>query len=320
MKPKLLRLLVSLLLSAVILYLLYRKVDFPEFSRGLGSVDLPWLLLLIPGALIVTALRGIRWGYLAGWDQGAAAAVRALFISRAGNNLLPFRVGDLLRMQFARDEGGVSYSASSAAILAEMVIDIGFLCVFGTLLFVLTVTHGEVAVATAGAALITLLFLWLLTRESGGSEHSGGISLLLFRFRRQLRRAFSIQRLPRALLLSSLIWLASFGSVYGGLRLMLPEVSLAGLLCAVVLIFFAAMIPSAPGFVGTYHAAVAGAIVFMGFDFQSFSALPVVMHLSQFIVQVIAGLLVGYSYIFRNDWKKAREGMRSVRTILLGTK
>lgn len=318
MKSNKVKLVASFLVSAIILYLLYRKVNFPQFLQSLSQVRLVWLLILVPGSLSVTALRGIRWGHLAGWNRGVSGSVKALFISRAGNNILPFRVGDLLRIQFARDEGGVSYSASSAAVLVEMVIDLGFLCLFGILLFALTVSHGEIVLVAVSVALIMAVVLWVLSRDDGEPCHTRGFRALIGRLRKQLRKTLSSQRLPRALLLSLMIWSVSFLSVYGGLRLMLPQVSIAGLLCAVVLIFFTAMVPSAPGFIGTYHASVAGAIVFMGYEFQPLSALPVVMHLSQFIVQVAGGLLVGYGYIFKNDWTKTREGIRSLKATIFG--
>jgi len=316
-KPiRLLRRLLPYVLSLAFLVILYARTDWTSFLDSLGEIDLYWLGAMIITSLAVSVLRGIRWGVLCRWEHGGAGPVKALFISRAGNNLLPLRIGDLVRIQYAKDRGGVSYGAGTSGVFLELVIDLGVLSVLGLVFCFTTGTFLVIAViALCIMAMLGAGLFYLHGRKDTPGKVGGGLfSALMLRFADRLRGLTFSRSLVHGLLLTIPVWAATLLSTYAGFRLFLPHVSLIGLFGGLVLIFFSATIPSAPGFIGTYHAAVGAAIIMMGYQFAEYAALPVVLHMTQYLVQTVVGLMFGFGYIFRNDWSRTREAILSLRT------
>jgi len=71
-------------------------------------------------------------------------------------------------------------------------------------------------------------------------------------------------------------------------------------LYALLLIFFVTSaivsVPSAPGYVGTYHAATIGILIFLGLDLPKAQALAVIMHAVGFIILTALGLVYYLKY------------------------
>jgi len=298
-------------LSTGFLAMLYARTDWGAFVDSLGQMDLAWMGIMVCTSMAVSVLRGIRWGVLCGWRRGGSAPVKALFISRAGNNLLPLRIGDLVRIQYARDRGGVSYAAATSGVFLELVIDLAVLSVLGLVFCFATGTFLVIgAVALCLLVVLGAGLLYLRGRKDRPAGEAGGrFGALMARFADRLHGLTFSRSLPMGLLLSVPVWAVTLLSTYAGFRMMLPHVSLLGLFGGMVLIFFSATIPSAPGFIGTYHAAAGAAVLMMGYRFEDYSALPVVLHMTQYVTQTVAGLLFGFGYIFRNDWSRTREAI-----------
>jgi len=312
---KLLRRLIPVAVSLSFLGVLYARTDWSTFAASMADIDLKWLLVMIPCTLATGVFRGIRWGVLSRWKSGGAGPVKALFISRAGNNLMPFRIGDLVRIQYAKDKGSVPYTASVSGVFLELVIDMGILSVMGIVFSLVTGSFPVIAVISAAVMLMLAAgLLYLHGRGTdGSSKPRGWLPSLLLRLTARLRGLTFSRSLVTGLLLSVPLWCMTLFSTYAGFRMLLPHVSMMGLFGGVVLIFLSATIPSAPGFIGTYHAAVGAAIILMGYDFAGYSALPVLLHGTQYIVQTVVGLAFGFSYIFRNNWSTARETILAVK-------
>ena len=115
----------GLLISAVFLYIAFREIQFTELWRTLAQVQFWWLL---PGLLFyfsAVLLRTWRWRYLL--KPLRPVSMQTLFpivaIGYMGNDVFPFRMGELLRAVVLKRRERVSISASLATIVVERIFD-----------------------------------------------------------------------------------------------------------------------------------------------------------------------------------------------------
>lgn len=112
---------VSLLFAGLFIY----RVDPRHMVRALVEAD---YFLAIPGALIYAAamfLRSIRWRYLVRpiVKTSAPRLFPILVIGYTVSNLLPLRVGELVRAYYLGEEEKVSKTAALATVVVERVFD-----------------------------------------------------------------------------------------------------------------------------------------------------------------------------------------------------
>ncbi len=317
-RTRILGILLPAAVSAGLLLLVYRRVDPGTLLSGLGQADPAWVVLYVLLSSVEPMLRGLRWSLLVG-TASPGIAVRGLFIAKAGNNLLPLRMGDAVRAQFIRDRAGVPYSRSAASILAESVLDLLFLgaivLVFGVFI---ASRRGLLLAAAILVAVPALAFLAVRIPGMlpGGIRRSAPFAV----FRKIAGHLKAMAAGPRRtglLVSTSALWILTLATSYCGLRMFLPEVPFLGVIAAIVFVYFSVLVPSAPGFIGTYHAAVAGSLALMGYDLRDYAAAPIAIHLLQFLPQTVSGLVLGAGYLFSNDWARAWEGLKAARTGLL---
>jgi len=301
--------------SAGILVLLYRGVSWNSTSAAVSSVDIPWAVAFVVLSAVEPVPRGLRWNDLTG-AADRKGSIRALYIAKATNNLLPLRAGDAIRAQYARDRLAVPYSRSAASLVAELAIDLFVLCLLG-LCFAALSLEGRVpvlAVCAAGAAGIVSGVL-VLGRWAGRPEGSGRgrVGSFLAGTARHVSAMFSGRSGRAALRWTPVIWAHAFVTSYCGLRMCLPSVSPEGALASILFVYLSVIVPSAPGFVGTYHAAVAGSMAVMGYRLVDNPLAPLLIHVLQLIPQTVIGLTAGLSYLVANDWRASLAKFKMVR-------
>ncbi len=307
------------LVSLAILVLLYRRVDLDSLVAGLRSGSPPWVLSYVLMSAVEPVLRGIRWALLSG-ARPFSISVRGLFIAKAGNNLLPLRMGDAVRSQYIRDKAGVPYSRSAASILAESVLDLA-------MLGVLVLAYAAAAVSTRGLlyglGMLVVLPMAIVAviaaekRRKHSIAREGGLVSLVHKVAGHLSVMMRGRRAPFVLAATALVWIHALATSWCGLRAFLPTVTPLGMIATIVFVYLSVLVPSAPGFVGTYHAAVAGSLALMGYNLASYPAAPIAIHLLQFLPQTLIGILLGLRYLFSNDWRKALGDFITARKRLL---
>ena len=152
----------GLLISAFFLWYTFRGIRFREM-RTLHLARPEWLLAVLAFTSASYSLRCVRWTRMMR-PTGARFAVcaRVLMTSLAANNILPLRIGDIMRVFTYAGELGAAPSAILSTVILEKLLDIFIL----VLLFVVfmgrdTSAHSRalawtlLAISTAG--LLTLL-------------------------------------------------------------------------------------------------------------------------------------------------------------------
>lgn len=147
----LLKTLPGLLISAGFLWYTFSKISFSDL-RAVRMVSPGWVAGVLAFTLASYTLRCVRWTRMM-QSTGAKFGVcaRVLMTSLAANNILPLRIGDIMRVFTYAGDLGASPSAILSTVILEKLLDIFVL----VLLF--TVTMGNDASAHSKALAKTLL-------------------------------------------------------------------------------------------------------------------------------------------------------------------
>jgi uncharacterized membrane protein YbhN (UPF0104 family) len=261
---------------------------------------------------LATLLRGERWHDLLelGGIHGARGDAYALTaVGYMGNNALPARAGDVMKAMLSAGRADAQRRDAFGALVAERLLDVAALL---TVFAVVVATAGlplgisRWAVIGLGVAVAAVVAgVLAFGRRSHGSAHRVWeiVHALLAPTRRLVGRRGAF-----AFALSLALWVCE-GSVYAILgHVAGVSLSLSDGLYVMALANIAAMLPAAPGYVGTYDAAVLLGIRLIGAG-GSKVALPYVV-LVRFVLFVpitavgLLALLTRYG------------GVRTVRTAL----
>ena len=311
-RGKLLQLVLGLAVAAFFVWLIMRQVDGAELMAALGEVRPGWIVAGVALFFAGYACRIARWQMMLTRDNpriGWARCAVPFMGSIAANNVLPFRAGDALRgLAFSRWLG-VATPAVLATLLVERLLDLlSLLIALGLVLMVFDLgAEGAGALVGVGAAglvaiglavMAVLLFPQMFeplarfalrlfgTFSAALAARLTGVSDTVFATLRHLAQG------PRMALLvgwSALVW-AFEGAVFWCAAMAVPAVAqpLAGWL-ALPVGTLATLLPSTPGYVGTFDFFVIKAAQIMGNPAVAAAAFALLVHLILWLPATLVG-------------------------------
>jgi glycosyltransferase 2 family protein len=264
---------IGILIGAVFLWLSLRQSSIEQVETILANANPGWLIIALgfyaADILVrVSRWRTLLWGVktLSFWSVGIA-----LIVGYASNNILPARLGELFRADFAGKRYQVSRSAIVGSIFVERVLDglIVVLCLILGRLFV-----SEQPVLSSLTAVSALLFigifivLWLIGRDSELNWLASLPPAIASRIDR-FRQGLLVMRGPgfvRSVNLSLIVWLLEGITLWSVLKAVDVSLGLQKMLLLLGVVSLSTLIPSAPGFVGTYQYAYAFTVSLFGYE------------------------------------------------------
>ena len=272
-------------IALVFVVLAFRRVSFDAVIAALATARAVPLLLALVALAAGFAMRIVRWWWMLRALEPTLpmrACVRPFLVSIAINNTVPLRVGDVVRAVGFRSALRSSAMAVAGTLLVERLLDVVVLLalLFGGLLMLghtvvprPFLVAGTVIGVLAGAGLLSLIFLpslvrrsitWLIERAPllPESVRARGLRLAV-----QLFDSLLIVRpVGRALVLlaATVVGWGLEGSAYACVAWSLgADGSAFAPWFALATGTLATMIPSSPGYVGTFdYFAVQGLTAF----------------------------------------------------------
>jgi uncharacterized protein (TIRG00374 family) len=304
--------LIPFVISAALLLLVANSIrgEADQLTGALAAAD--WRLIFPAVVLYFVGvwLRSARWGLLLPeYAVKTSMLFRALVVGFTVNNLLPLRMGEIARAYLLARWCRVSYGSTIASLVVERVLDGLSLAIL--LLVALTVVPAPgyvLAVGVlaaggflAGAALLALA-AWrasFLTTAANfvarrlPPRPGDVIRRLAENFARSLALVHDPIRLARLLGLSLLAWCFELGLFF----VLLPAFGMPASYPLALLVGsaanFATLIPSSPGYVGTFDGVLINVLRDVsGVAAGQAAAYDVVVHAALFLPVVIVGTLV----------------------------
>ena len=271
----------GLVISAIFLWLAFRKVDFSLVWEQLKTANLTYVALGILAYFIALFIRTWRWKVLL--QPIKSVSLKKLFsILSAGymaNNIYPARAGDFLRSVLLRKKEGVPISASLATIVVEHLFDgiaiLGLVLLnFGELThfasnsqwvgiientaFWVGLVFGLILLVFIGMVLMpekmSVLTNWVINHLVP-TKLRKPLSGIVEKFTDGLRVLRSPLQSLLVLCQSFLIWVIETGLYWGVMKAMGLELTFQSLLMVVGIVNLVLLLPAAPGGLGTFDAA-----------------------------------------------------------------
>lgn len=304
---------VSLLLSAIFLYLALHGEDWTAIGAELRNTRYVYLLSMGVLGTYVMFARCQRWGVLIEAAVGSRPPLGPLFAATAigfmANMLLPLRVGEFARPYLASRRANVPLTTALATTVLERIFDLLVLFAFG--LWVL---------ATADVPDVVRRFTWLAGFAAGvlivgvGIVHAnrstmlpvidrlwnvfppsvaGQIRLLEHEFLDGITTIANPRVLLTVVAWSAYIWfLIAVSFALGFLATGIEVPFLGGGVTVTTIVALAVSLPGAPGFVGQFEWGCKIALQqIYGVEGARAVGFSIVTHITQFVTQVAVGLV-----------------------------
>jgi len=322
------QMLLGLGISFVFLWIALRNMDLGDVWQNLLQANYAWLLPTVLAYFVTVGLRAWRWQVLitplkrVAWGRLYGVVV----LGYLGNNIYPFRIGELVRVLVLHQWENVPASGALATLLVERVFDglavlalvflalpflnlrgiqVQTLVVMGSVLFFGLLVVFLVLALQPDRAL--RLLTWLANHFIPGRwrEKVLGIS---GRFLMGLAALRSGKQVTAVILISILIWLMETAKYWLVMQAFPFDLSFVALMLTNGIVNLATILPSAPGFVGTFDLSIKATLTFLGVGEALATAYTVIVHATFWLSSTIFGAAymayagLRWSDLRRREW------------------
>lgn len=279
------QLLIGIAISAFFIYLALPGLHLPAVMESLRTANYWWLTPAITIYLLGLWLRTWRWQYTLRPLKhiGLAPLFPMVCIGYFGNNVFPFRAGELLRSYVLKKEEGVAISSSLATVIVERVTDGLVMIMFVFLALPFAPMPEPYRNAVIGITLLflgaTALFIWMASQPvrverfyimvaSKVLPHAvrARTDDFVRRFMLGLRSLSKPSDVIMIFLITVLIWLTETVKYWFVMHAFDFSVSFLVLMLMNGLVNLATTLPAAPGYIGTFDTPGIATLAAFGVD------------------------------------------------------
>jgi len=300
----------GILISIISLYFIFIKIDVSTSIKALSKVPFYIPLLLMGIYLLGFVVRAFRWQLMLLEVQKITFSnlLKAIVIGYGGNNFLPARGGEFLRMEFFSRQSKVPRTISITSVLTEKILDgLSLLLLLIAIVWLFPSNLFEIGWFVKLFYLANLVFIGILIGLIGFKalgnpiitffQNKGGVFLKISLILSDVLQAISFIRLNirgLSILLSGiLVWLIEGGMFVIACTVLVPEINpfLLGYF-SLVIINFGILVPSSPGYVGLFQAMTVLAFTVFAISEETALTLSILVHLCQFIPISIWAIII----------------------------
>lgn len=316
-----LRAVVGGLISIAALWFVLRGVDLARTGDLLRQADLRWVAFAGVLLILDVVVRAFRWQRLLRPIAivGYLPMLGYLLIGYVANNVLPARLGELIRVHYLGDREGISRASALGTVVVERVVDLVAVVAIASVALLVLSVRGVVANAIlVGAAvaglLLIVLALGIVAHRLPGMDR---IAALVERYPRVRDLASSLQgglavagrprTLAEALAASAASWsmaVLAFAAVGQAIGVEL-SIGQAALIASGVAL--ASAVPAGPSNLGTFEFAAVEIGKAIGVPGDSAFALALLVHATILVVTSVGGG-IAFARLGWRDRSRAADG------------
>lgn len=301
------RYLIGILLSVVLLVVLLRKIDFHEIWFAIKGINYWWFLVWFAIYPIAFFIKAYRWRMLFGTLSHVPLQrfLNFFMFGLLANNIIPLRIGEVIRAYLLGKKLGISKSASIGTVVVERVFDVFALLVWFAI-FLVTASGTVVPVGfrntgliMLGACIAGLVTMVVVARNKdacvqyihriAGNKLKTHITKIdaFFDGLAMLKQSKHIMIIS---FLSMTIWFLEAVSYFIMGQAFGFTIGMMGYMFVLVAICLGLMLPSGPGYIGVYEATCVGTMVLLGVTKSDGLAYALVIHALQTVIVSSLGI------------------------------
>lgn len=302
-----LKIVISFLIVAVLFYLLFRKLDFELFEKYLAEGNKLLILLGVLAYLSSFAVRAMRWKVLL--KHIGSFKIRELapviVAGYAVNNVLPVRIGEIVRAAIAGKLFRISIPATFASVFVERILDgLTIALILSVTIFFYPFQENMKTLAWGASLFFALLFLFALVSAFSSKPlefvrflrgKSPDFLGFFFDFAEKfLKGAASLdswKKIVATFSLSLCVWafeLAVYLLISAAFGVKIPFVGCLVMLCAANLGMLAAPTPAG---LGIFQGAIVFALESFDVPYEQRMAVALILHATQIVPTTIIGFI-----------------------------
>jgi len=296
---------IGIAVSLFAIWVLIRSVDLQAAFDVLRTASPAWIAVMLVTTTVDIGSRGARWRALLA-PIAPLPYRRVLgytYIGYLANNVLPARLGELYRSHALGDGEGVSRTTVLGTVVVERVVDTVMVVAIASLaVFVLSVRGVMTSAVLLGAAFVALLIivlgLGIVAHRLPGAERVGAVIARrprLLELARRLREGLAVAGHPRvvaaAIAFSVLAWAASIATFLAAGQAVGVELTVAQAALITSGVALVTIVPSGPGYLGTFELTVVGISSGFGIARDDAFALGLLVHLMILATTSFGGII-----------------------------
>ena len=307
---------VGFLISGLFLFFAFRKINLDEMKHAFHNAN---YLIFIPSIIIGFIshwIRSLRWQYLLNPIQKTKVKnlFSALMIGYMGNSILPAHLGEFFRAYVAGRKENISVSSTLATIVIERIVDL-FSLLF-IMVFALVIYPFPEWVQKSGYIIFFCtvgLFIFLILLKKYSSKTFSFLNIFLKYLPTKIQQRITaiinafldgVRELEQKkdyfilTVLSILIWfcywLVLHFNFYTFNLVDAYNVNVVSSLVLLVITTISVVIPSSPGYIGTYHFLCQLSLELFGVSRAVGLTYAIVVHAINFIPLTIVGFIFAW--------------------------
>ncbi len=301
-------------ITVLCLVIIVRQINIAEVISALESFQWEYLTMGIASLALGYSLRIFRWAMMLSatgtnikWRICAAPFLGSIAL----NNVLPLRLGDVVRAFVFPSVMGISKTIATTSLIMERLIDlmtllgclaIGLLTLSGTHLPPL-IAESAVTMAVVGGTALILGFLFsgslakyinhIASRRASSKGPDRIYKLLVVAS--GLLSSFEVMSRPKVLfsiiIISMFVWVGESGLFYFLLVGFDFDATPAVAVVVMSIATLSTLVPSSPGYVGPFHLAAFAAVSMLGGTATQAGSYAILSHLALWLPTTLAGAI-----------------------------
>ena len=266
--------------------------------------------VLVFGSVFIQLLRSERWyqTFASNWALKRCNVYRSFLLGGGASVLLPWRAGDLVRAGLlVKNHTVITMGLVLGSMLIEKIADfIVILLLLFSIIYMIDLPYWVNGLAQTGSLIMfaVIAFVFLLSCGIHAFQnrlHQFGHGLLqkcacavskrLQSFNTAFRQVANLKSIYWIFVLSVIIWLSEVAMVQVCMYALGLQVHIAASALIVILLAIGSMMPSAPGFVGTYQWFIVTALGLFGIAETPAFAVGVIMNFNLILTNTLLCLL-----------------------------
>ena len=311
--PKFIKYSLSVILTALLFWLVFRNISIDQFTAKLTTVKYGWIFVSFAVAIFSHVLRAYRWNLMLkpfGYELTTFRTFLAVMSGYLANLALP-RLGEVTKCGVLKKNDGVSMSTAIGTVVVERLLDFIILLIIIVLDLLLEfdmiydffvksfnlkgIEENKVSLLIGGLILIGLgvLGIFLLKEFLKREYEHPALKKINEKLKELIAGFMSIRNVENFfgfLLSTVMIWVSYFLMSYV-IFFAMPETSMLGLGAGLSILVAAGLGMSAPvqGGVGAYHAFVSGVLIIYGIEATNSLFFATLLHTSQVLMVMVIG-------------------------------